>query len=96
MGFLASFWRWITGGQARDERAVINQLLQLLQGEEGEIRKLENVLLQIANTSDKTMKASYYAQFERELKRFEQFGAIIESVDKATLRRTMFQGLEKK
>jgi len=83
-----------TWGQVkRDERAIVQQLLVLLDSEEKEVIKMKQILMQMASAPTQEVKAQYFAQFQREFRKFEEAESIIKSLDEKTLARTVFNKL---
>lgn len=96
MGIFDWFGNWAKGRQLRKETKIISQLISLLEGEAQEIVRLKSMLIQLNAASDPQQRLNIYVRFERELKQFEQYESIIESLDKKSLRKTIFSNLPNK
>lgn len=96
MGIFDWIGNWARGRQVKRETKVISQIISLLEGEAQEIVRLKSMLIQLNAASDPQQRLNIYIKFERELKRFEQYGAVIESLDKKSLKGTIFNRLYNK
>ena len=96
MGILDWIGNWSSNRQIKKQTKIIIQIISLLEGEADEIIRLKSMLIQLNAASDPQQRLNIYFKFERELERFEQYRNVIQSLDKKSLKGTIFSNLSNK